>query len=101
MRILTEHATGIINFEKKKNMFLTNEHQKPYENAQVCHVCNEKFEDKHAKYNKYCKFRDHCHYTGDYRSAAHSICNLKYSVPKEISIVFHNRCNCDYHFVIK
>ena len=41
MRILTEHATGIINFEKKKNMFLTNEHQKPYENAQVCHVCNE------------------------------------------------------------
>ena len=31
----------------------------------------------------------------------HSICNLKYSVLKEIPIVCHNRSNCDYHFVIK
>ena len=28
--------------------------------------------------------RDHCHYTGEYKDAAHSICNLKYSVPNEI-----------------
>ena len=31
----------------------------------------------------------------------HSICNLKYSVPKEIPIVFHNGSNYDYHIVIK
>ena len=31
----------------------------------------------------------------------HSIGNLKYSVPKEISIVFHNGSNYDYHIVIK
>ena len=36
------------------------------------------------------KVRDHCHYTVEYRGAAHSICNLKYSVPKKIPIVFHN-----------
>ena len=24
------------------------------------------------------KFRDHCHYTGKYRGAARSICNLRY-----------------------
>ena len=29
------------------------------------------------------------------------ICNLKYSVPKRISIVFHNESNYDYHFIIK
>ena len=36
------------------------------------------------------KVRDHCHYTGKYRGAAHNICNLRYKVPKEIPIVFHN-----------
>ena len=31
----------------------------------------------------------------------HSIRKLKYSVPKKISIVFHNESNYDYHFIIK
>ena len=31
----------------------------------------------------------------------HSICNLKYSVPKRISVAFHNRSKHDYHFTIK
>ena len=37
----------------------------------------------------------------EYTSAAHSICNLKYSVPKKIPIVFHKGYNYDYHFSIK
>ena len=41
------------------------------------------------KIKKYCKTRDHCHYTGEYRG------NLKHNVPKEIAIVFHNGSNCD------
>ena len=31
----------------------------------------------------------------------HSICNLRYNVPKEIPIVFHNGSKYDSHFVIK
>ena len=50
------------------------------------------------KIKKYHKVRDHCHYTGECVSAVHSLCN---SLPKEISIVFHNRSNYDYRFVIK
>ena len=53
------------------------------------------------KDKKYCKVRDHCHYTGEYRGAAHSICNLKYSAPKIIPIVFHNGSNYDYYFIMK
>ena len=34
------------------------------------------------------KFRDHCHYTEEYRDAAHGTWNLNYSVPKEIPTVF-------------
>ena len=49
----------------------------------------EKFEDKFAKVKKYRKIRNHYHYTGQYRGAAHSICNLRYSIPKEITIISH------------
>ena len=61
----------------------------------------EKFENKYLKDKKYRKVRDHCHYTGEYRGAAHSICNLKYSVPKEVPLVFDNGSNYDYRFIIK
>ena len=47
------------------------------------------------------KVRDHCHYTGIYRGAAHNIRKLGYKVPKEIPIVFHNGSIYDYHFIIK
>ena len=53
------------------------------------------------KRKKYCKLRDHCYYTEEQRGLAHSIFNLKYSVPKKISIAFHNGSNYDYYFIIK
>ena len=36
------------------------------------------------------KVRDYCHYIGEYRDAAHSICNLRFNVPNKITVVFHN-----------
>ena len=50
--------------------------------------------------NQY-KVRDHCHYVGKYRGAAHNICNLRYKVPKEIPVVFHNGSTYDDHFIIR
>ena len=50
---------------------------------------------------KYHNVRDHCHYTGKYRGAAHDICNLRYKIPKEIPVVFYNGSTYDYHFIIK
>ena len=47
------------------------------------------------------KVRDHCPYTGNFRGAAHSECNLRYNVPERIPILFHNGSTYDYHFVIK
>ena len=39
-----------------------------------------------------CSFelKDHCYYTGKFRGAAHSKCNLIYKVPKDIPIIIHN-----------
>ena len=46
------------------------------------------------------KVRDHCYYTGKYRGAAHNSFNLRYKIPKEIPLVFHNGSTYDYHFII-
>ena len=40
-------------------------------------------------------------FTGGYRAAAHSICNLKYSVPKKNPTVSHSGFNYNFHFIIK
>ena len=49
----------------------------------------------------YQKVRDHCHYTGKIRGAAHSICNLNHKVPIEIPVKIHNGSKYDYRFLIK
>ena len=55
----------------------------------------------YVKKNNYIKVKDHCHYTGKYRGAAHKICNLHYNTPREIPVVFHNGSNYDYHLKVK
>ena len=96
---LREQAKKII--KKRKMKLLTKEQQKSYENANICYLCKQVFENKYLKDKKHRKVRNHGHYTGKYRSATHSICNLKYTVPKKIPIAFHNGSNHDYHFIIK
>ena len=92
---LREHTTKIINYEKKKMIPLTKE-EKIYHNEQeICYICKKEFDEKNYK------VRDHCHYTGKYRRAAHNMCNLRYEIPKEILVVFHNGSTYDYHFIIK
>ena len=94
---LKEHATRIINYEKKKIIPLTKEEKINYNDQQICYICKKEFEKGDKKHHK---VRDHCHYTGKYRGAAHNICNLRYKVPKEIPVVFHNGSTYDYHFII-
>ena len=36
-----------------------------------------------------------------YRGVAHSICNLKYNLPKKLPIVFNNGSNYEFNFIIK
>ena len=85
---LREHK--IINFKKKNMKSLTNEQQDSCENEKICYICKGKFEEKYAKNKKYRKVRDYFHYTVEYSGGAHSMCNLKYSIPKEVAIIFHN-----------
>ena len=79
---------------------LTKDQLESYKNSKICYICKENFEDKYLKNRKYRKVRDHFRCTGEYRSAARNICNLKYSVLKNIPIAFHHGSNYNYHFII-
>ena len=74
---LREHATKIINYEKKKMLSLTTEEKVHYNKQKVCSICKKEFDNNDKKQQR---VRDHCHYTGKYRGAAHNICNLRYKV---------------------
>ena len=95
---LREHATKIINYEKKDMIPLTKKEEENYNNQKVCYICKKEFDKSDKKHHK---VRDHCHYSGKYRGAAHNICNLRYKMPKEIPIIFHNSSTYDYHFIIR
>ena len=83
----------IINFEKKKIIPLTNESQKSHEKTNFCQTCKKCLSNKHINDKNYFKVTDHCHYTGKHRGIAHSTCNLKCSIPKEVYVVFHDGSN--------
>ena len=93
---LREQAMKIINYEKKEMIPLTNEEKESYENQKICYMCGKEF-----SIDKKYKVRDYCHYTGKYRGAAHSNFILRYNIPNEIPVVFHNGSAYDYHFKIK
>ena len=77
------------------------EEVKNWHNMQkVCHICKKVFRTGYNN-KKYHKVKDHSRYTGEYRGAPHDICNLRYKIPKEIPVVFHNGSKYDYHFIIK
>ena len=80
---------------KKPMDKLTKEQTVEFITAKECHICFKKFSPKDKK------IRDHCHYTGKYRGAAHSSCNLRYRIPDYILAVFHNLAGYDAHLFIK
>ena len=71
---LREHAHKIINYEKRKIIPLTAEEKINYNDQEVCYICEEEFDTINKKDYK---VRDHCHYMGKCRGAAHNVCNLR------------------------
>ena len=84
-------------------MIISSDELKQFNEATKCWICNEEFDDTADEkgYRKNEKVKDHCHYTGRFRGAAHNSCNLKYKKPKFIPVVFHNLSGYDSHLFIK
>ena len=92
---LTEVTKGIYNdfYCRPKPLRLTSAEQKSFEEAKTCHICNCELKKE--------KVRDHCHFTGEYRGAAHNKCNLMCKKPKVLPVIFHNLQGYDAHLFIK
>ena len=87
-------------YKNPKTMIFNSKDQEDFESATKCHICEKKlFRDKVAK--KILKVRDHCHFTGEYRGAAHNECNLKCRKPLILPVIFHNLQGYDSHLFIK
>ena len=98
---LKELGTKIINYEQKEMIPLTDNENKFYEDQEKRHICQKEFcydKNEKKKFKIYQKVRDHCHYTGKFRRAAHSICNSNYKAPQEIPVKTDNSSTYDYHF---
>ena len=99
---LEKDVVEIANIPEKKMVF-SKEEANQFNKATKCWICKEEFDDtpneKGYKQNE--KVRDHCHFTGRYRGAAHSRCNLNYRKPDFIPVVFHNLSGYDSHSFIR
>ena len=90
---LKDHPTRIVDFKRKFITPLTKDEEDSYDKENTCHICRKDLDKD--------KVKDYCYFTGKYRGAAHNTCNLKYKIPKNIPVIFHNGSAYDYHFIIR
>ena len=76
-------------YKKPKPLKLTTKEKEEYKAAEFCHICKEKLFDEDRQC-QLIKVRDHCHFTGKYRGAAHRSCNLQCRKPIILPVLLHN-----------
>ena len=94
---------NIRNKKIKECQELTNDQKHNHENTNHCHICKKVFitDKEHINYHKLKKVIDHDHYTGKYRGAAHSVCNLRYTGNNDITVGIRNGSNYDFKLLLK
>ena len=78
-----------------KNLIMSVEEKKRFEQSNICWICNELFVVSDEK------VRDHCHVSGKYRGAAHLRCNITLKITKKVPVIFHNLKGYDSHLIFK
>ena len=80
-------------YRRPRPLKLTKQEQALFDQAKTCHICSKELLDD--------KVRDHCHFSGQYRGAAHNSCNLQCRKPMILPVVFHNLQGYDAHLFIR
>ncbi len=74
-------------------MCMSENEKKQFKNSTHCHICEMLLNEDSV--------RDHCHITGQYLGAAHSLCNLRRKEQKMIPMFCHNLTGYDGHFLMQ
>ena len=85
--------------ERNVDMIWNDDAQQLFDQAVVCHICN-----KPLNRDENVIVRDHDHFQGTFRGAAHQECNLKYKIDKKrykLPVIFHNLRGYDSHLIMQ
>lgn len=74
---------------------LTDEQKAYIKNCSNCEMCESEFTMINSP------VKDHCHYTGNFRSLLCNDCNLRRQNQKYLNVIIHNSSNYDNHFLIR
>ena len=94
---------------------LTADEQTKYDASTDCSLCNFPLDiapTQHERFrwlpdkardnvDNWKKVRDHCHFTGKFRGAAHSWCNLQTKSKFKIPVILHNFRGYDSHLIMR
>ena len=78
-----------------KRMIFGKKERKLFDAATACWICEKEFSLGEKR------VRDHCHFSGEFRGAAHESCNLNFKKPKFTPVFFHNLTGYDAHLFVK
>lgn len=102
MRLLFQDGDVIrdLIFTTNKPMIMTPKDVEKFKATSDCHICRKKINHGEKK------VRDHDHFTGRFRGAAHEACNSKYTSKLKdkqfnIPVVFHNGRGYDFYHVMQ
>ena len=80
-------------YRRPKQMVITEEEQISFKTEEYCNICDKELGKD--------RVRDHCHFTGKYRGAAHNKCNLENRKRRVLPVIFHNLQGYDSHLFVK
>ena len=88
-------------YRVSREMRLSCLEEQSFKNSRHCWVCRKQFTLIDQVAHNDPPVRDHCHYTGKYRGAAHNSCNLRIRRTRTIPVLFHNFTNYDNHLFVR
>jgi len=100
-RLLVIEKAILAQLANSECLVMTEEDNAKHDATEICYICKQPFKAEIATVElRWQKVRDHDHFTGKYRGAAHSGCNLQLRRQLTIPVFLHNFRGYDSHLIV-